>query len=90
MRAVLRRVAGAGGPTVHGFRSAFADWAAEAGWPADVIESALAHVVGNEVARAYRRTDVLERRRALMEAWARVCAGADTTADVVPLRTAAL
>ncbi len=82
----LRRVAGAASPTVHGFRAGFATWAAEAGWPADIIESALAHIVGDEVARAYRRTDVLERRRALMEAWACVCAGAETTADVVQIR----
>jgi integrase len=90
MRALLRRIVGAGGPTVHGFRSAASSWAAEAGWPADVIESALSHAVGNAVARAYRRTDLLERRRALMEAWARICVGAETTADVVQIRQVAL
>jgi integrase len=86
LRTMLRRIVGAGGPTVHGFRSTFADWAAEAGWPPDIVEAALAHVVGGETARAYRRTDVLERRRVLMEAWACVCAGVEATADVVPLR----
>jgi integrase len=88
MRAALLRITGAGGASVHGFRSTFADWATETGWPPDVIEASLAHVVGDETARAYRRTDVLARRRMLMEAWARVCAGAETTADVVPLRQA--
>ena len=86
MLTTLRRVASADGATVHGFRSAFSSWAAEAGWPADIVESSLAHAVGDRVARAYQRSDVLQRRRALMEAWARVCAGAETTADVVPLR----
>jgi integrase len=88
MRALLLRITGAGGATVHGLRSTFADWATETGWPPDVIEASLAHVVGDETARAYTRTDRLARRRLLMEAWARVCAGAETTADVVPLRQA--
>jgi integrase len=88
MRALLRQIAGVGGPVVHGFRASLATWAAEAGWPADVVEAALAHVVGNETVRAYQRSDVLERRRALMSAWAAVCAGAETTADVVQLRQA--
>jgi integrase len=90
MRALLLRITGAGGATVHGLRSTFADWATETGWPPDVIEASLAHVVGDETARAYTRTDRLARRRLLMEAWARVCAGAETTADVVPLRQVAL
>ena len=90
MRALLLQITGASGPTVHGFRSGFADWATETGWPPDVIEASLAHVVGDETARAYTRTDRLERRRALLEAWARVCAGAETTADVVQIRQVAL
>ena len=54
----------------HGLRSTFRDWAAEAGYARDMAEIALAHVVGSEVERAYRRSDMLERRRAMMAAWA--------------------
>jgi len=58
--------------TVHGFRSAFRDWAGECStFPREVAEAALAHQVGDEVERAYRRGDALEKRRKLMEAWAR-------------------
>jgi integrase len=60
--------------TVHGFRSSFRDWAGDASsFPREVAEAALAHVLGNEVERAYRRGDALEKRRELMEAWARHC-----------------
>lgn len=69
----------------HGFRSAFSDWCAEATrHPAGLAEMALAHNVGNKVERAYRRTDLLERRRALMADWSRHCAG-KTGGDVVAL-----
>ncbi|WP_152047344.1 tyrosine-type recombinase/integrase [Aureimonas psammosilenae] len=57
--------------TVHGFRSAFRDWAGEeTNFPREVAEQALAHHVGDAVERAYRRGDALEKRRQLMEAWA--------------------
>jgi integrase len=56
--------------TPHGFRSTFRDWAAETGVDRDVAEIALAHNVGSVVERAYRRTDMLEQRRAVMEDWA--------------------
>ncbi len=57
--------------TVHGFRSAFRDWAAdETDFPREVPEAALAHAVPNEVEAAYRRTDFFDKRRALMDAWA--------------------
>jgi integrase len=60
--------------TVHGFRSAFRDWAAEeTSFPREIAETALAHVVGDSTERAYRRGDALEKRRALMEAWASFC-----------------
>jgi integrase len=65
----LRR-AGYDNCSVHGMRSSFRDWAADTGQPADLAEMALAHSVGNAVERAYRRSDVIERRRALMDAWA--------------------
>lgn len=55
--------------TVHGFRSAFRDWAAENGWPGDVCEMALAHTIRDETEAAYRRGDLLDRRRELMAAW---------------------
>lgn len=57
--------------TVHGFRSAFRDWAGDqTDHMRDTIEAALAHAVGDETERAYRRGDALEKRRALMEDWA--------------------
>lgn len=57
--------------TVHGFRSSFRDWAAEqTATPGDVVEAALAHTIKNKVEAAYRRTNYLEKRRVLMEAWA--------------------
>ncbi|MCS6625396.1 integrase arm-type DNA-binding domain-containing protein [Roseibacterium beibuensis] len=60
--------------TVHGFRSTFRDWAGEqTDHPREVIEAALAHVVGSEVERAYRRGDALEKRRVLMADWAAHC-----------------
>ena len=55
----------------HGFRSSFRDWAAEeTDHPREVVEAALAHVVRNKVEAAYRRTDLFERRRRLMDDWA--------------------
>lgn len=60
--------------TAHGFRSSFRDWASEHGYARDLAERALAHTVTNKVEAAYHRTDLLEQRRPLMEAWARhVC-----------------
>lgn len=57
--------------TVHGFRSSFRDWAAEAtNFPREVAEAALAHVVGDKVEAAYRRGDLFVKRAKLMEAWA--------------------
>ncbi|MYD13387.1 MAG: tyrosine-type recombinase/integrase [Gemmatimonadetes bacterium] len=68
------RAAGGGG-TVHGFRSSFRDWAAEkTEHPREVVEAALAHTVQNRVEAAYRRTDYLDRRCDLMEAWGRYAA----------------
>ena len=59
------------GAVPHGFRSSFRDWAAECSdAPRDVCELALAHVNSDRVEAAYRRTDLFERRRALMQEWA--------------------
>lgn len=60
--------------TVHGFRSSFRDWSGnETAFPRDLAEAALAHVVGDQTERAYRRSDALEKRRKLMTAWANFC-----------------
>lgn len=67
--------------TSHGFRSTFRDWAGEAtDFPREVAEAALAHQVGDEVERAYRRGDALEKRRKMMAAWADFCAGGPAAA----------
>jgi integrase len=63
--------------TVHGFRSTFRDWAAErTNFPSEVAEMALAHAVGSKVEAAYRRGDLFEKRRRLMDAWGEFCAAA--------------
>jgi integrase len=75
--------------TVHGFRSTFRDWAAECtAFPAEVAEMALAHVVDDKTEAAYRRDDLLEKRRRLMEAWSAFCAGGAPIGEVIPLRAA--
>jgi integrase len=56
--------------TAHGFRSSFRDWCSEKAYPRDLAERALAHAVQNKVEAAYHRTDLLEQRRPLMQAWA--------------------
>ena len=58
----------------HGFRTSFRNWCGETGVPREVAERCLAHVVRNQVERAYSRTDLLERRRKVMEDWARYIA----------------
>ena len=70
--------------TVHGFRSTFRDWAGDrTTFAREVAEAALSHTVGDAVERSYRRSDALEKRRALMNAWAEYCAGKDS--DVIRL-----
>ena len=78
----LRSVGLADRATVHGFRSSFRDWCADTGKPREVAESALAHVVGG-VEGSYFRSDIMERRRGVMEAWARYATA--TSAEVVKL-----
>ena len=73
MLTLLRRMKRAD-VTAHGFRSTFRDWAAETtGYPAEVVEMALAHVVGDKTEAAYRRGDLFEKRRRLMDDWAAHC-----------------
>jgi len=68
---LLRRM-GRGDLTAHGFRSTFRDWAAErTSFPREVAEAALAHTLPDKVEAAYRRSDLFDKRRRLMEAWAR-------------------
>lgn len=55
--------------TAHGFRSSFRDWCSENGYPRDLAERSLAHAIQNQVEAAYHRTDLLEQRRPLMQAW---------------------
>ena len=74
LSAVLRRM-GREGLTVHGFRSSFRDWAAEAtNHPRKLAEAALAHTLRDKTEAAYRRGDLLEKRRGLMAGWAAQCA----------------
>ena len=74
--------------TTHGFRSTFRDWAAEAtGFPHEMAEIALAHTVADKVEAAYRRGDMIEKRRRMMDDWAAFCAKAEAHGDnVTPIR----
>jgi integrase len=73
MLALLRRM-GRSDLTVHGFRSTFKDWASErTNYPREVSEMALAHTVSDQVEAAYRRGDLFEKRRRLMNEWGRFC-----------------
>jgi integrase len=66
--------------TPHGFRSSFRDWAAEiTSFAHEVVEMALAHVIANDTEAAYRRGDLLEKRRQLMEAWEAYCSPRERT-----------
>ncbi len=78
MLALLKRI-GRNDLTTHGFRSTFRDWAAErTTFPREVVEMALAHTIENKVEAAYRRGDLFQKRRQLMEAWARFSEIRDT------------
>ena len=74
------------GCTAHGFRSSFRDWVSETtAFPGELAEAALAHAIANKVEAAYRRGNLLEKRRGLMAAWGNYCDG--TAANVVALPT---
>lgn len=82
LSAVLKRM-GRGDLTVHGFRSTFRDWCAESdanSFPREVCEHALAHKLPDKVEAAYRRGDLIEKRKVLMQAWADYCEKAPTAA----------
>ncbi|MCC6924421.1 site-specific integrase [Novosphingobium sp.] len=74
--------------TVHGFRSGFRDWSAECtGYAHEVAEMALAHTIENKVERAYRRGDLFDKRRRLMDDWASYCWSAGVAGGkVTPIR----
>lgn len=85
LSAVMRRMRVDAVP--HGFRSTFRDWAAErTAYPNEVVEMALAHVISDKVEAAYRRGDLFEKRRRLMEDWAAFCAKPSGGGAVVPLK----
>ena len=87
MLELLRGMRGRGA-TVHGFRSTFRDWAAEqTSFPNELCEIALAHAVSDKVEAAYRRGDMMEKRRRLMADWALYCAGPPAKqGNVTPMR----
>jgi integrase len=86
---LLRRV-DRGDLTAHGFRATFKTWASErTGSQNEIVEAALAHVVGSKVEQAYRRGDMFEKRRRLMQQWATYCTTAPaqaTRSNVAPIR----
>ena len=85
LRRLLRKLEIAAVP--HGFRSSFRDWAAEeTDHPREVVEAALAHVVRNKVEAAYRRSDLFERRRRLMNDWAAYLTGQSRDPEAGPIR----
>lgn len=87
MSKVLERMSVVGA-TVHGFRSAFRDWAAEqTAYASEVVEKALAHAIRNEVEAAYRRGDLLDKRRQLLRAWeGYVAQPSPSKAEIVSIR----
>jgi integrase len=88
MLMLLRRMR-RGDLTAHGFRSTFSDWAAErTEFPREVVEMALAHTIESKVEAAYRRGDLFDKRRQLMDAWSRACE-APAAGEVVPLLASA-
>ena len=83
--ATLKRM-GRGDLTVHGFRSTFRDWVSETtAYPRDVAEMALAHAIEDKSEAAYRRGDLIEKRRALMSDWSAHCATVRIAGDVVQM-----
>jgi integrase len=73
--------------TVHGFRSSFSDWRAEAtAYPEELGEACLAHVTKDKVKAAYQRGDLFERRRRLMKSWTTFCSQPSREGEVTPMR----
>jgi integrase len=85
MPLVMRRM-GVDEYTVHGFRSAFRDWAADHGVDFEVAEACLSHTIGNQVTQAYLRSTMVARRRGVMADWAAFLTDETTTGTVIPLK----
>ncbi|MEH6477572.1 MAG: site-specific integrase [Sneathiella sp.] len=85
MRGMGYGVKGTRGDAVpHGFRSSFRDWSGEvSSFPRDVAEMALAHVIENKVEAAYRRGDLFEKRRKMMQAWTNYLSNSQADVDVL-------
>lgn len=81
-RVLIKKRMGYG--TMHGFRSTFCDWCAETGKDRVLAEKSLMHATGNEVEQAYQRSDLLEQRRPLMQAWADTILPMETLKEVLP------
>ncbi|WP_284447254.1 tyrosine-type recombinase/integrase [Fluviibacter phosphoraccumulans] len=73
--------------TAHGFRSSFRDWCSEKGYSRDLAERSLAHTIKDKVEAAYHRTDLLEQRRELMDAWAAFVSGKPSFSEIVATLT---
>lgn len=85
LSAVVRRMEAPCVP--HGFRSTFRDWVSErTSYPGDMAEMALAHTIGSKVEAAYRRGDMFEKRRRMMEDWAAFCAQPAIKGDVIQMK----
>jgi integrase len=86
---LLRRM-GRGDVTAHGFRATFKTWATDrTNFHDEIVEAALAHVVGSQVEQAYQRSDRFEKRRRLMQQWATFCTSApaqERSSNVAPMR----
>src|SRR5262249_37637830 len=78
-----------GPTTVHGFRSAFADWGSEEmHYPENHVDTCLGHTVRGQVRSAYFRGDLLEKRAEIMAAWALYCRGVTTSENIIQMRRA--
>ena len=87
LNAVMRRLGANAVP--HGFRSTFRDWASErTGYPSEAAEMALAHKVTDKVEAAYRRGDLLEKRRRMMNDWAAFLVTPPATGNVIAIKAA--
>ena len=85
MTALLRRM-DYNDITVHGFRSTFRDWAGETtSFPREVIEAALAHGIKDKAEAAYARSDLFDKRRLLMDAWANAASVERRPSNIVAL-----
>jgi integrase len=74
MKQIMEKLCGVG-PVPHGLRSTFRDWCGENNHPREHAELALSHAFGDKTERSYRRSKMVEQRRAVMDAWAEFCGG---------------